>query len=59
MKGLNERVANEIKGLEEEEEGRVGRTRSSDEKFRNTLLEIHPSNFSPGVEISPFHRLTE
>lgn len=47
MKGLNERVANEIKGLEEEEEGRVGRTRSSDEKFRNTLLEIHPSNFSP------------
>lgn len=44
MKGLNERVANEIKGLEEEEEG-VGRTRSSDEKFRNTLLEIHPSNF--------------
>lgn len=58
MKGLNERVANEIKGLEEEEEG-VGRTRSSDEKFRNTLLEIHPSNFSPGVEISPFHRLTE
>ena len=42
-----ERVANEIKGLEEEEEEGVGRTRSSDEKFRNTLLEIHPSNFFP------------
>lgn len=46
MKGLNERVANEIKGLEKEEGGRGGKDGRA-MKNSESLLEIYPSNFFP------------